>query len=57
MNFILDFEKMLEHRAKHISGEKHYKNKAVPNSNISVFCTHQHVSKHDLDDILSQLFK
>ena len=56
-NIILDFEKLLENRAHQLSREKKYRGKITPSSNMSIFCTHQYVTKFEFEDIMHQLFK
>lgn len=56
-NIILDFEKLIEGRARHLAKEKKYKGKITPSSNMSIFCTHQYVTKFEFEDVMNQLFK
>lgn len=57
MNFLLDLERKMERNSKKLSKEKDYKNKVLPSSNISVFCTNQNLSKADVFDVLAELLK
>lgn len=56
-NIILDFEKLIEGRAHHLAKEKKYRGMVTPSSNMSIFCTHQDVTKFEFEDIMHQLFK
>lgn len=56
-NVILNFEKLIERRARHLAREKKYRSKATPASSLSIFCTHQKVTSFEFDDIMHQLFK
>lgn len=57
MNFLLDLERKMEKNSKKLSKDKDYRNKVLPSSNISVFCTNQNVSKGNVFDVLEKLLK
>lgn len=56
-NIVLNFEKLIEGRARHLAREKKYHGKITPASSLSIFCTHQNVTEFEFDDIMHQLFK
>lgn len=56
-NVILDFEKLVERKARRLAREQKYRRQITPASNVSIFCTGHDVNIFEIGDLFYHLFK
>ena len=56
-NVILDFEKLVERKARRLAREQKYRRQITPASSLSILCTGHDVSNFGIGELLFKLFK